>query len=82
MAILVSFSHQFFSEERIAYLFIQQRDIKSKPRLASHPKSKRSRFVHSALGMKCENCRQVTSQDKKTSKALVVMGGASVRPRP
>jgi hypothetical protein len=82
MAILVMLSRQVFSEEPTAHPSIEQKDIKSEACLASHPKSKQSKFVHSSVGMNCKNCHRATSENKATSMALVATGGVSVRHLP
>jgi hypothetical protein len=82
MAILVKLSREVFSEEPIAHPFIKRRDMKSEADLASQPKSKQSRFVHSAVRINCEARHQVRSENKDTSIALVAMGRGSVRHLP
>jgi predicted CXXCH cytochrome family protein len=74
-AILVSLSRQVAAEEPIAHPFIEQKDIKPETCLTCHPEKKQGKFVHSAVGMGCENCHQATSEKNKTTITLVATGG-------
>jgi predicted CXXCH cytochrome family protein len=75
LAILVLLSPQVFAEEPVAHPFIEQKDIKSETCLTCHPEKKQGKFVHSAVGMGCENCHQATSEKNKTTITLVATGG-------
>jgi predicted CXXCH cytochrome family protein len=72
---MVLLSRQFRAEEPIAHPFIEQIDIKSETCLTCHPEKKQGKFVHSAVGMGCENCHQATSEKNKTTITLVATGG-------
>jgi predicted CXXCH cytochrome family protein len=72
---MVSLSRQIPAEEPIAHPFIEQKDIKSETCLTCHPEKKQGKFVHTAVGMGCENCHQATSEKNKTTITLVATGG-------
>ena len=82
VAILVKLSREVLSEKPTAHAFIERRDMKSEACLASQPKSKQSKVVHSAVRINCEARHQVRSENKDTSIALVAMGKGSVRHLP
>jgi predicted CXXCH cytochrome family protein len=75
LAIFVILSPRGFAEEPIAHPFIEQKDIKSETCLTCHPEKKQGKFVHSAVGMGCENCHQAASEKNKTTINLVATGG-------
>jgi len=75
LVIMVSLSRQIPAEEPIAHPFIEQKDIKSETCLTCHPEKKQGKFVHTAVGMGCENCHQATSEKNKTTITLVATGG-------
>lgn len=75
LAIMVLLTRQVPAEEPIAHPFIEQKDIKSKTCLTCHPEKKQGKFVHSAVGMGCENCHQATSETNKTTITFVATGG-------
>ena len=75
LAFLALLSPRVFAEEPIAHPFIEQKDIKSETCLTCHPEKKQGKFVHSAVGMGCENCHQATSEKNKTTINLVATGG-------
>jgi len=68
-------SPQVFAEEATEHPFVEQKDIKSETCLTCHPEKKQGKFVHSAVGMGCENCHQATSEKEKTTINLVATGG-------
>ena len=70
-----SLSRRVPAEEPIAHPFIEQKDIKSETCLNCHPEKKQGKFVHSAVGMGCENCHQATSEKDKTTINLIATGG-------
>jgi predicted CXXCH cytochrome family protein len=72
---MVLLSRQFRAEEPIAHPFIEQIDIKSETCLTCHPEKKQGKFVHSAVGMGCENCHQAKSEINKTTITFVATGG-------
>jgi len=74
LAILIMLSRQVFAEEPVTHPFVEQKDIKSETCLTCHPEKKQGKFVHSAVGMGCENCHQTTSENKKTTVTLVATG--------
>jgi predicted CXXCH cytochrome family protein len=76
LAIPVLWSRQIAADEPITHPFIEQKDIKSETCLTCHPEKKEGKFVHSAVGMGCENCHQAKSEKTKTTIALVATGGA------
>jgi len=75
LAILVMLSGPVLAEEPTAHPFIEKKDIKSETCLTCHPDKKQGKFVHSAVGMGCENCHQATSEKDKTTITLVATGG-------
>ena len=75
LAIMAVLSRQVPAEEPIAHPFIEQKDIKSETCLTCHPEKKQGKFVHTAVGMGCENCHQATSEKNKTTITLVATGG-------
>ena len=76
LAIPFMLSGAVFAEEPLEHPFIEQKDIKSETCLTCHPEKKQGKFVHSALGMGCENCHQVASENKQTTITFVATGGA------
>lgn len=54
--------------------FIESKDIKSETCLTCHPDKKEGKFVHTAVGMGCENCHQATSENNKTTITPVATG--------
>jgi predicted CXXCH cytochrome family protein len=75
LAFLSLLSTHAFAEEPIAHPFIEQKDIKSETCFKCHPEVKQGKFVHSAVGMGCENCHQATSEGNKTTVNLIATGG-------
>jgi predicted CXXCH cytochrome family protein len=63
------------AEEAIEHPFIEQKDIKPETCLTCHPEEKGGRFVHTAVGMGCENCHQVVSRRDQTTISLLATGG-------
>jgi len=66
---------QIPAEEKIEHPFIEQKDIKSETCLTCHPDKKEGKFVHTAVGMGCENCHQAASENSKTTITPVATGG-------
>ena len=66
---------QVCAEEPIEHPFIEPKDIKSQTCLTCHPEKKQGKFVHTAVGMGCENCHQAISEKSKTTITLVATGG-------
>jgi predicted CXXCH cytochrome family protein len=63
------------AEEPIEHPYIEAKDIKPETCLTCHPEKKEGRFVHTAIGMGCENCHQVISEKNKTTITLSATGG-------
>jgi predicted CXXCH cytochrome family protein len=63
-------------EQNLEHPFIEQKDIKSETCLTCHPQKKQGKFVHTAVGMGCENCHQAVSENGKTTITPVATGGA------
>ncbi len=59
------------TEDTVEHPFIEQKDIKSETCLTCHPAKKEGKFVHSAVGMGCDNCHQILSLDNRTTITLV-----------
>jgi predicted CXXCH cytochrome family protein len=76
LAIFLLPPFQVCAEEPIEHPFIEPKDIKSQTCLTCHPEKKEGKFVHSAVGMGCENCHQAISEKNKTTITLVATGGA------
>ena len=66
---------QVCAEEPIEHPFLEQKDIKSETCLTCHPEKEEGKFVHSAVGMGCENCHHATSEKCRTKITLVATGG-------
>jgi predicted CXXCH cytochrome family protein len=62
-------------EDMVEHPFIEKSDIRPETCLTCHPEKKGAKFVHTALGMGCTNCHQVTSENNKTTITLRAMGG-------
>jgi predicted CXXCH cytochrome family protein len=75
-AVPAMFSGRVLAEEPVTHPFIEKKDIKSETCLTCHPEKNQGKFVHSAVGMGCENCHQATSEKDKTTITLVAEGGA------
>ena len=63
------------AEEPIEHPFIEPRDIKPETCLTCHPEKKEGKFIHTAVGMGCGNCHQITSGRTKTTISLFATGG-------
>jgi predicted CXXCH cytochrome family protein len=74
-AIFLLPSFQLCAEEPIEHPFIEAKDVKSETCLTCHPEKKEGKFVHSAVGMGCENCHQIVSERNKTTITLFATGG-------
>jgi len=66
---------QLSGEEKADHLFIEVKDIKSETCLTCHTNKKEGKFVHSAVGMGCESCHQMVSENGKTTVTPVATGG-------
>jgi predicted CXXCH cytochrome family protein len=64
-----------YAEEPIEHPLIQPKDIKPATCLTCHPEKKEGRFVHTAVGMGCENCHHIISEKNKTTITLFATGG-------
>jgi len=63
------------SEEPIEHPFLEAKDIKTATCLTCHPEMKEGRFVHTAVGLGCENCHHITSEQNETTITLLATGG-------
>jgi predicted CXXCH cytochrome family protein len=63
------------AEEPIEHPYIEPKDIKPETCLTCHPEKKEGKFVHTAVGMGCENCHQIISERNKTTVTLFATGG-------
>jgi predicted CXXCH cytochrome family protein len=66
---------QLHVEEPIEHPFLEPKDIKPETCLTCHPEKKEGKFVHSAVGMGCQNCHQAISEKNKTTITLLATGG-------
>ena len=75
--ILISSSRRTPAAQTTEHPYIASDDIKSETCLTCHPDKKEGKFVHTAVGMGCENCHQAASEkDKeKTTITLIATGG-------
>jgi len=64
---------QVSGQEKGEHLFVEAKDIKTETCLTCHPK-KEAKFVHTAVGMGCENCHQAVSENSKTRITLIATG--------
>ena len=55
--------------------YIDPKDIKAESCLKCHPNVKAGKFVHTAVGMGCDNCHTATSEKNKTTMTYVAVGG-------
>jgi len=55
--------------------YIDPKDIKSESCIKCHPNNKTGKFVHTAVGMGCDNCHTATSEKNKTTLSYVATGG-------
>jgi predicted CXXCH cytochrome family protein len=55
--------------------YVQTKDLKAETCLKCHPTKNQGKFVHTAVGMGCENCHQMTSADNETTVTLISTGG-------
>lgn len=55
--------------------YLETKDRKSETCLRCHPTKNQGKFVHTAVGMGCENCHQAASADDKTTITLRATGG-------
>ena len=75
--ILIGFNRRTPAAQTTEHPYIAPDDIKSETCLTCHPDKKEGKFVHTAVGMGCENCHQAASEKEKekTSITLVATGG-------
>jgi predicted CXXCH cytochrome family protein len=66
---------QLCAEEPIEHPFIEPNELKPETCLTCHPEKKAGKFIHSAVGMGCENCHQAISEKNKTTITLSATGG-------
>jgi len=78
--ILIGFNRRTPAAQTTEHPYIAPDDIKSETCLTCHPDKKEGKFVHTAVGMGCENCHQAASEKEKekTSITLVATGGAGL----
>ncbi len=62
------------AEDNLEHPFIEQKEIKSETCLTCHPTKNEGRFVHSAVGMGCQNCHRAASENNKTTISFVAVG--------
>lgn len=74
-ALLAFNGSQIAAEDKDEHPFIEQKDIKSETCLTCHPDKKEGKFVHTAVGMGCENCHTAASDKGKTTITPVATGG-------
>jgi len=55
--------------------YVDTKDLKPETCLKCHPTKNQGKFVHTAVGMGCENCHQTASADNKTTITLIATGG-------
>ena len=55
--------------------YLETKDRQSETCLKCHPAKNQGKFVHTAVGMGCENCHQAASADDKTTITLRATGG-------
>jgi predicted CXXCH cytochrome family protein len=68
---------RLYAEEPIEHpYYIDPKDIKPQTCLICHPEKKEGKFVHTAVGMGCENCHRITSQKNNTTITLFATGGS------
>jgi predicted CXXCH cytochrome family protein len=56
--------------------YVETKDLKPETCLKCHPTKNEGKFVHTAMGMGCENCHHAASSDNKTTITLIATGGA------
>jgi len=66
---------RLFAEDAVEHPLIETKDIKSETCLKCHPTKNNAKFVHSAVGMGCENCHQAATENNKTTITLLAAGG-------
>lgn len=74
-AMLSTAKGQAPAQDASEHPFIKSSDMKSETCLTCHAEKKEGKFVHSAVGMGCENCHQAASENEKTTVSLVATGG-------
>lgn len=75
-AVLGLHAGQLPDQESMQHPYIEQREIKSETCLTCHPEKKEGKFLHTALGLGCERCHRVTSENGKTTITPIATGGA------
>ncbi len=55
--------------------YVESLDLKTETCLKCHPAKNQGKFVHTAVGMGCENCHQAASRDNQTTVTLRATGG-------
>lgn len=73
-ALLLLLYRQIGAQTVPEHPYIDLGEIKTETCLGCHPDKKEGKFVHSAVGMGCENCHQAASENGKTTIALVATG--------
>jgi predicted CXXCH cytochrome family protein len=75
LALLTSGVGRLVAEDAVEHPLIETKDIKSETCLKCHPTKNDAKFVHSAVGMGCENCHQAATENNQTSITLRAAGG-------
>lgn len=55
--------------------YVDTKDLKAETCIKCHPTKNQGKFVHTAVGMGCENCHQTASANNKTTITLIATGG-------
>ncbi len=74
-AVLVLRISKLSAADSTEHPFVETKGLKSETCLQCHPDKNQGKFVHTAVGMGCENCHQTTSEKNKTTITLVATGG-------
>jgi predicted CXXCH cytochrome family protein len=74
-AVWVSRVNSLFAADSTDHPFVETKDLKPETCLKCHPTKNQGKFVHTAVGMGCENCHTTTSADNKTTITLTATGG-------
>lgn len=56
--------------------YIDENELKSDTCLTCHPTKDQGKYVHTAVGMGCDNCHKATSRNGQTSVTLRAQGGS------
>ncbi len=61
--------------ETVDHPSLETKDLKTETCLKCHPAKNQEKFVHTAVGMGCQNCHRAASAQGKTTITLVATGG-------